>query len=58
MVHMLDGYTENFATNKKAMHLDGVVEDLKVEDWLYYIYHCDFLITDSCHGASFAILSR
>ena len=56
MVHMLDGYTENFATNKKAMHLDGVVEDLKVEDWLYYIYHCDFLITDSCHGASFAIL--
>ena len=56
MVHMLDGYTENFEVNKKALDLDGIVEDLKVEDWLYYISHCDFLITDSCHGASFAIL--
>ena len=56
MVHMLDGYKEYFEANKKRLHLDGVVEDLKVEDWLYYIYHCDFLVTDSCHGASFAIL--
>jgi len=55
-VHMLDGYMEYFASNKKKMNLPGIVEDLTVEDWLYYIYHCDFLITDSCHGASFAIL--
>ncbi len=56
MVHMLDGYQEYFAANKEKLNLEGVVEDLKVEDWLYYLYHCDFLVTDSCHGASFAIL--
>lgn len=56
MIHMLDGYTEYFESNKRKLGLDGVVEDLKVEDWLYYISHCDFLVTDSCHGASFAIL--
>lgn len=55
-VHMLDGYMEYFEANKKKLNLDGIVEDLQVEDWLYYIYHCDFLVTDSCHGASFAIL--
>lgn len=31
MVHMLDGYTENFEANKKALDLDGIVEDRKVE---------------------------
>lgn len=56
MIHMLDGYMEYFESNKKKLHMDGVVENLQVEDWLYYIYHCDFLVTDSCHGASFAIL--
>ncbi len=56
MVHMLDGYQEHFEKNKARFGMEGVVEDLKVEDWLYYIYHCDFFLTDSCHGASFAIL--
>ncbi len=56
MIHMLDGYQEYFEENKEKFAMEGVVEDLKVEDWLYYLYHCDFLLTDSCHGASFAIL--
>ena len=56
MVHMLDGYQEHFEKNKAQFGMEGVVENLKVEDWLYYLYHCDFFLTDSCHGASFAIL--
>lgn len=56
MVHMLDGYQDRFEENKAKLSMEGVAEDLKVEDWLYYIYHCDFFLTDSCHGASFAIL--
>lgn len=56
MVHMLDGYQEHFEENKAKFAMEGVVENLKVEDWLYYIYNCDFFLTDSCHGASFAIL--
>lgn len=54
---MLDGMKHKFAENKKKMALDEyVLDDIEVEEWLYYIKNCDFFITDSCHGASFAIL--
>ncbi|MDO5424148.1 MAG: polysaccharide pyruvyl transferase family protein [Eubacteriales bacterium] len=54
LVIMLDG-ERNFEENKKKIALDGVVENLQVEDWLYYIRNCQYFVTDSCHGASFAI---
>lgn len=55
LVIMLDG-ERNFEENKKQIDLPGVAEDLVVEDWLAYIRGCSYFVTDSCHGASFAIL--
>ena len=55
-VHLLDGYLEHFEKNKEALNLENTAENLQVEDWLYYIKNCHYLVTDSCHGASFAIL--
>lgn len=54
---ILDGFKSKFDGNKKKMNLDEyVLNDIEVEEWLYYIKNCNYFITDSCHGASFAIL--
>ena len=56
LINMLDGIQSKFESNKEKLNLDNVVENLETQDWLYYIKHSQFVITDSCHGASFAIL--
>lgn len=56
MVVMLDGTMPNFEENREKVGLSPVAENLQVEDWLYYIQNCAYLFTDSCHGASFAII--
>lgn len=58
LVVLLDGTMANFEENKKKADLSPVAENLQVEDWLYYIENCRYLLTDSCHGASFAILNE
>ncbi len=58
LINMLDGLPWKFEENKKKMNLPNTVENLQVEDWLYYFKHSKFVITDSCHGASFAILFK
>lgn len=55
VINMLDGLQDNFKDNQKKLQLEAD-EDVEVQDWLYYISHCDYLITDSCHGASFAVI--
>ena len=56
LVNMLDGIRAKFQKNKEALNLENTVENLETEDWLYYFKHSEFVITDSCHGASFAIV--
>ena len=56
LVVMLDGTMANFEVNREKLGLYPAAENLQVEDWLYYIENCRYLITDSCHGASFAII--
>ncbi len=57
LVVMLDGVPWKFEENKKRMNLDrNVIENLTTESWLYYIKNSSFVITDSCHGLSFAII--
>lgn len=34
----------------------NVLDEVDAPTWLWYIKNADFVITDSCHGASFAIL--
>ena len=56
VINMLDGMPWNFEKNRRELGLDHVVEELQVQDWVYYLKNSSFVITDSCHGASFAIL--
>ncbi len=58
IINLLDGLPWTFEKNKKLMDLPNCIPNLTVEDWLYYISHSQFLITDSCHGASFALIFR
>lgn len=59
LIVMLDGFENHFAENKQKMNLDeNVVDNLEVQDWLYFIKNCSFLVTDSCHGASFGIIYK
>lgn len=57
LVNMLDGVYEKTEENKEKLQLD-VIDGLEVQDWLYYISNCEYFITDSCHGASFAMLYK
>ena len=58
LINMLDGIQSKFESNKEKLNLDNVVENLETQDWLYYIKHSQFVITDSCHGASFALVFK
>lgn len=56
IINILDGLPWLFEKNKTAMNLPNCIENIEVQDWLYYIKNAKFVITDSCHGASFAII--
>lgn len=56
MVVLLDGTMPKFDEHRKKVDLSPAAENLQVEDWLYYMENCSYLFTDSCHGASFAII--
>lgn len=57
LVIMLDGWPHLFKKNKEKMQMDEcVISDVDVKDWLFYMKHSDFVITDSFHGTCIAIL--
>lgn len=58
IINMLDGLPWLFEKNRKLMNLPNCIENLQVEDWLYYLSHAKFIVTDSCHGASFALIFK
>ncbi len=58
VINILDGLPWTFERNKKLMNLPNCISDVTVEDWLSYIYHSDFVVTDSCHGASFSLIFK
>ncbi len=58
IINMLDGMPGTFEKNQKKLNLPNCVNNLQVEDWLYYFAHAQFVITDSCHGASFAMIFK
>lgn len=37
-------------------HIGEVIEGCSIEDFVHYIKHCKFMITDSHHGACFAMI--
>ena len=56
LINLLDGIPETFEKNKEKLNLPNTLENLQVEDWLYYLSHCDALVTDSGYGSSFALI--
>lgn len=58
VINLLDGLPWLFEKNKKLMDLPNCIENLQVEDWLYYLKNAKFILTDSCHGASFALIFK
>lgn len=58
VINLLDGLPWLFQKNKKATNLPNCIENVQVEDWLYYLKNARFILTDSCHGASFALIFR
>lgn len=55
LVNMVDAQLD-FKANKTKLDLENTIDDLSLEDWLYYVSRCRLLITDSFHGACFAII--
>ena len=58
IINLLDGIPSTFEDNRKKMALPNCIENLQVEDWLYYLSNAQFVVTDSCHGASFAMIFK
>ncbi len=55
LVNMLDGLPWLYEENSKKLGLESI-PNLQVEDWIKCFKNSEFVITDSCHGASFALL--
>ena len=55
-VNVLDGNHLNHERNKKALGLPGIIDDLGAHDLLKLIANSEFVISDSFHGAAFAII--
>lgn len=58
VINLLDGLPWLFEKNKKLTNLPNCIENVQVEDWLYYLKNAKFVLTDSCHGASFALIFK
>ena len=41
---------------RHILEFDNVKGDIEVEDWIYYMKNCQFVITDSFHGTCFSVI--
>ena len=58
VINVLDGLPWLFNKNKELMNLPNCIENVQVEDWLFFIKNSEFVVTDSCHGLSFALIFK
>ena len=56
IIVMLDGRFNTFEKNKTKMNMDNIAENVDVYDWVYYIKHAKYMITDSHHGLAMGII--
>jgi len=56
LIVILDGFPWLFKKNKEALNLDGTLENLDAYDFLHLYINSLFIVTDSYHGSSFAII--
>ena len=43
-------------SRERGQKLINLTDGIPVTDWLYYLSHCDALVTDSDYGSSFALI--
>ncbi len=55
LINMLDGLPWLYDENRKKLGMDAA-ENVTVKEWISVIKNSEFVITDSCHGVSFALL--
>ena len=55
LINMIDGRGDR-KKNIEILNLPNIVENLDAPTWLWYMEHAEFVITDSCHGASFSLI--
>lgn len=58
VINLLDGVPGTFEKNRLAFQMPNCIENLHVEDWLKYLSKARFVVTDSCHGMSFAMIFK
>lgn len=55
--YILDGQPWVYHEKRSKMEPgDRILEGVNAQDWIYYFKNSRYVITDSCHGMSFAIL--
>ena len=55
-IHILDGTPWNYESNKEKLGMDTILENVTFQDCVYYFKNSSYVLTDSCHGMSFAII--
>lgn len=56
LINMIDANTGNADYNRMILEYENIRAELSVEEWLYYLRHSEFVITDSYHGTCFSII--
>ena len=56
LINMIDAYEGGADYSRKILEYDNIKTDLSVDEWLYYMRHSKFVITDSFHGTCFALI--
>lgn len=56
LINMMDANLRNADYCLKTLEYDNIKIDLTVEEWLAYLYHAEYVITDSYHGTCFSMI--
>ena len=56
MIQMSDNSPSHRDLYRHILEFENVQGDLEVEDWLYFMNRCQYVITDSFHGTCFATI--
>lgn len=56
IINMMDANLRNADYCLKTLEYDNIKIDLTVEEWLAYLYHAEYVITDSYHGTCFSMI--
>lgn len=56
LINILDCNPLNEDYNRIVMEFDHIRCRLPLENWLYYMQHCQYVITDSFHGTCFSMM--